>query len=165
MAVLIGMSQEVKGKTVDVGEEPITIGRKPDNIIPIENSTVSGHHCEVKRLDEGYEVRDLGSTNGTRVNNKDITESKLRPKDILQVGSVEFMFDASPGEIFKDEREQTANVEVAPGPAAAPESFGNISPFGARKGENKGFWVALIVILGIVALGALVLLFIKLSGG
>ncbi len=162
MAVLIGMSQDVKGTNLEIGSEKITIGRKSDNTIPIDNPTVSGHHCEVYAEDERYHLRDLGSTNGTRVNNKEVTEVKLRPKDILQVGSIEFMFDASPGELLKDEPEQTANVEVAPGPATAPESFGNISPFGARKAENKGLWFLIIVVLGLVALAAVVIFFVKL---
>lgn len=164
MAMLIGMSQEVKGTTLEITEEKITIGRKSDNTIPIDNPTVSGHHCEVYLDDGRYVLQDLGSTNGTRVNNREITDARLRPKDIVQVGSIEFMFDASPGEKIADEREQTTNVEVAPGPAAAPESFGNISPFGARRAEKKGMWFILIILLGIVALGALVLLFIQLSG-
>ena len=162
MAVLIGMSQEVKGTNMEVGSEKISIGRKSDNTIPIDNPTVSGHHCEVYFEDDRYHVRDLGSTNGTRVNNKDIKESKLRPKDILQVGSIEFMFDAAPGELLRDEPEQTANVEVAPGPAAAPESFGNISPFGARKAEAKGLWFLIIALIGLAALAAVVVFFIKL---
>lgn len=158
MATLIGMSEEVKGVQLEITEEKITIGRKGDNQVTIENPTVSGHHCEVFREDDHYIVHDLGSTNGTRINHREISDSKLRPKDILQVGSIEFMFDAAPGEIIKDDREQTANVEVAPGPAAAPESFGNISPFGARRAEGRGLWFVIIVLIGIAALAALVLL-------
>ncbi len=162
MAVLIGMSKEIKGKSLEIGSEKITIGRKSDNTIPIDNPTVSGHHCEVFFEDERYQVHDLGSTNGTRVNNREIKDSNLRPKDILQVGSIEFMFDAAPGEAIHDEPEQAANVEVAPGPAEAPESFGNISPFGARRAENRGLWFLIIVVLGLVALAAVVIFFIKL---
>lgn len=164
MAMLIGMSEEVKGTNIEIEEENISIGRKPDNTIPIDNPTVSGHHCEVYREEGAYYIKDLGSTNGTRINNQDIEQSKLRGKDILQVGSIEFMFDASPGEVLPDERAQTANVEVAPGPATAPQSFGNISPFGARRAESKGLWFVIIVVLGLVALGALAMLLVKLLG-
>jgi pSer/pThr/pTyr-binding forkhead associated (FHA) protein len=163
MAMLIGMSQEVKGTNLKITETAITIGRKSDNTVPVDNSTVSGHHCEVTLEDGYFVVRDLGSTNGTRVNTREIKEAKLRPKDILQVGSIEFMFDAAPGEIIKKEPEQAANVEVAPGPAAAPESFGNISPFGARRSDSRGLWFFIMVSLAVVALAVLVLLFIDMS--
>jgi len=162
MALLVGMSEHVRGKTIEIGDEPVTIGRKPDNTVPIDNSTVSGHHCVVGKEADRFFLRDLGSTNGTRLNNKEAKQETLKPKDIIQIGSVEFMFDASPGEIIHVEKGQTANVEVTPGPAAAPQSFGNISPFGARKSESKGLWFLLMAIVGLVALAAVVLFFITL---
>lgn len=163
MAVLIGMSKDVKGKTVEITES-ISIGRRSDNILPVDNSSVSGHHCEIVFEDNQYQLRDLGSTNGTRVNHKDVTETTLRPKDIVQVGSVEFMFDASPGEMLSDKPAQTAKVEIAPGPAVAPSSFGSISPFGTRKSKSKGLWFAIIAVLAVVVIVALVLLFMQLTG-
>jgi pSer/pThr/pTyr-binding forkhead associated (FHA) protein len=164
MAVLIGMSQEVKGKSVEIREDQISIGRKADNTIPVDNPTVSGHHCLVLREENRYVVRDLRSTNGTRVNNKEVKDDDvvIKPKDIIQVGSIEFMFDAAQGEVPTDEPVKTTDVEVAPGPATAPESFGNISPFGARRSESKGMWFLVIAALGLLALGAVVYFFYKL---
>ncbi len=163
MATLIGMSEGVKGTRVEVADEKVTIGRRSDNTIPIENSSVSGHHCEVYKDGQSYHVKDLGSTNGTLVNHGEITESKLRPKDILQVGSVEFMFDASPGEVALDKPSQTTQVEVAEGTASVPSSFASVSPFGARRSDRKASWLVAIIVLALVALGAIVWLFIELS--
>jgi len=162
MAVLIGMSQDVKGKSVEIAAEEISIGRKSDNTIPVDNPTVSGHHCVVVKQDQTYLLRDLGSTNGTRVNSQDITEARLKPKDIVQVGSVEFMFDAAPGEVISEESHSDTMVEVAPGPAAAPESFGSVSPFGARNTESRGMWFLVIAGIGILALAVVVFFFFKL---
>jgi pSer/pThr/pTyr-binding forkhead associated (FHA) protein len=162
MAVLVGMSEHVKGKTVEIGDEPVTIGRKADNAFALDDSTVSGHHCVVGRENGQYFVRDLGSTNGTRLNNKEAKQETLKPKDILHIGSVEFMFDASPGENITVEKAQPANVEITPGPATAPQSFENISPFGARKSESKGLWFLLMAAIGLVALAAVILFFFKL---
>ncbi len=159
MAVLIGMSDEVKGKSFEVDRDPITIGRSKDNTIPIDNSTVSGHHCSVTRAGDQFILRDLESTNGTRLNSKDITEAKLKPKDLIQAGSVEFMFD---GEVFGAVETQSfaeANVEIAAGPVAKPESFASISPFGARQKESRGVWYVLIAIIGVLALAAVGFLF------
>ncbi|OQW98098.1 MAG: hypothetical protein BWK77_00080, partial [Verrucomicrobia bacterium A1] len=93
MAVLIGMSPEVKGKNFDLDLEKTTIGRNATNMIVIDHVTVSGRHCCIVKTGNKFSAVDLGSTNGTRVNSKEIKESNLHPKDLLQVGSVEFLFD------------------------------------------------------------------------
>ena len=164
MAALIGMSGDVKGKTFAIDRDAITIGRSKDNTISIDSATVSGHHCSIIRDGDRFLLRDLESTNGTRLNSKDVTESKLRPKDLLQVGSVEFLFDAEPSEALDTHSyaEAEAHVEVAPGPATAPVSFENISPFGARHKENKDIWFILITVIGLLALIVVVLFFVKL---
>ena len=168
MAALIGMSGDVKGKTFPIDRDAMTIGRSKDNTICIDNPTVSGHHCSIIRDGERFVLRDLESTNGTRLNAKDVKgESKLRPKDLVQVGSVEFMFDAEMIDAVETHSYAEAHVEVAPGPITAPDSFNNISPFGARRRESKGFWFLMIAVLGILALVIVVYFFIKLvtTGG
>jgi len=163
MAAIIGMSGDVKGKTYPLDRDVLSIGRSKDNTLVLDNPTVSGHHCSISRDGDRFVLKDLESTNGTRLNAKDVSESKLRPKDLIQVGSVEFMFDAE-GVMDAVETHSYAetHVEVAPGPAAAPESFSNISPFGARRRENKGLWFLLIAVVGILALVVVVLFFFKL---
>lgn len=164
MAALIGMSGDMKGKTFSLDSDVTTIGRSKDNTIPIENPTVSGHHCSVKYEDNRFVLYDLESTNGTRLNAKDVQQAKLRPKDLIQVGSVEFLFDADSLEAIDthDETPGEARVEVAPGPATAPESFDSISPFGARRKESKGLWFLLISLVGFLALIVVVIFFVQL---
>jgi pSer/pThr/pTyr-binding forkhead associated (FHA) protein len=162
MAALIGMSGDVKGKTFPIDRVAITIGRSKDSTISIDNPTVSGHHCSIVRDGDLYLLRDLESTNGTRLNSKDVTESKLRPKDLIQVGSVEFLFDSKPMETVETHSFAEAHVEIAPGPTAAPESFENISPFGARHKESKGIWLLLIAVIGLLTLVVVALFFVKL---
>ena len=66
----------------------ITIGRTAKNGIVLEVDTVSGSHLEMKRKGSGYEVVDLGSTNGTRVNGKEVQKEprELRDGDVIKVG-------------------------------------------------------------------------------
>jgi len=162
MAAIIGMSGDVKGKTFQLDSDATTIGRSKDNTIPIDNPTVSGHHCSIIRENDRFLLRDLESTNGTRLNAKDVQEAKLHPKDLIQVGSVEFLFDAERYEAVDTHSYAEAHVEVSPGPATAPKSFDSISPFGARRKESKGIWFVLISIVGVLALIVVVLFFIQL---
>ncbi len=152
MAVIIGMSADVKGQTHEIGAEALTIGRSSDNTIAINNSTVSGHHCSITREGDSVILRDLGSTNGTRVNSQEVKEATLKPKDLVQVGSVEFLFNSQDIPLSEAEAiyNKTEIVEAA-GPAVKPQSFNSISPFGARRRENKNLWSLLITVFGALA--------------
>jgi pSer/pThr/pTyr-binding forkhead associated (FHA) protein len=80
-----------------------TIGRAPDCDIPISDTQASRRHCTVVRLQSGYEVSDLGSTNGTLVNSTLTKRQKLKHGDVIRIGAVEVVFDdpssaAAPGE-------------------------------------------------------------------
>ena len=164
MAVLIGMSAEVKGKNYDVVRDKTTIGRNSTNLIVIVHPTVSGRHCQITHAGKRYTLTDLGSTNGTRVNSREITECDLRPKDLVQVGSVEFMFDAEDAEVEDTRSFPQTHVEIAAGPASAPVSFGSISPCGARRRDNMMLWYILIGVIGllaVVAAGVVIWLLLK----
>lgn len=154
MAVLIGMSAEVKGQTHEISDAGITIGRSPGNTIVINNATVSGKHCEIRLDGENVVLKDFGSTNGTRVNNQDITAAVLKPKDLVQVGSIEFLFNSQDIPLSEAEAiyNKTEIVEAA-GPAVKPTSFNSISPFGARRRENQSMWTIIITVVGLLALG------------
>jgi hypothetical protein len=162
MAALIGMSGDVKGKTFPIDRDVFTVGRSKDNAVMLDNPTVSGHHCSIIRDGDRFVLRDLESTNGTRLNAKEVTESKMRPKDLVQIGSVEFIFDSDQLDAVETHSYAEAHVEVAPGPVAAPETFNSISPFGARQNDSKGMWFLLISIFGLLALVVVILYFINL---
>ena len=161
-AVLIGMSAEVKGKNHDLVRDKVSIGRNATNMIVLEHPTVSGRHCCITRDGERYVLTDLGSTNGTRVNAREITEIELKPKDLVQVGSLEFMFDAEGVKVEDSHSYAQTQVEVTSGPATAPISFGSISPFGARRKDNSALWYTIIIAIGLLALATIVVLVIKL---
>ena len=163
MAVLKGMSGNVQGRDFEINRDEISIGRSEDNTIVIDDPAVSGRHCSVIRDGDTYLIRDHGSTNGTRLNARAISESPLKPKDIITVGSVEFMFNAEQTGAPETGPVTQAEVEVTPGPTTAPESFESISPFGARKPEDsRGWWYILIALVGLLALVAVIILFFKL---
>lgn len=70
----------------------LTIGRKGDNHIELKNGMVSGHHCRFVQKSGQWMVEDLGSTNGTSVNNELVSRAVLTPGDILKFGPYRVRF-------------------------------------------------------------------------
>src|ERR1043165_3094856 len=94
MPKFIGQSEEFQGVTFELKNPTIPVGRLADNGLHIEHSSVSGHHAELVLDELDYKVRDLDSTNGTRVNGERISEQKLRRNDIVRFGNVELLYDS-----------------------------------------------------------------------
>jgi diguanylate cyclase (GGDEF)-like protein len=74
-------------------ETEFTIGRSPQSDLPLSDHSVSRQHAVLIRGNEGYAIRDLGSTNGTLVNEQIIrSDCDLRTGDTLRIGSFLFRF-------------------------------------------------------------------------
>jgi len=74
-------------------DEPLTIGRAKDNTLKIDEDTISRYHTKVSFENGKYVVRDLGSSNGTFVNGKKISEHVLANNDLIVLGGkVRFIF-------------------------------------------------------------------------
>jgi pSer/pThr/pTyr-binding forkhead associated (FHA) protein len=159
MAVLIGVSPDVKGKNLNLDKSPFTIGGASDNVLPLSIPGVSGHHCEIVTEGTTFKLRDLGSTNGTRINGRDITEHTLRSGEVIAVGTVEFLFND--GSEATDAGTDAQVVEDAGG-GKKPVGFDSISPFGPRRREATGRLTTVLVILGIVAVCAIGFVLYKL---
>lgn len=81
------------GRTFNVGEHALVIGRSPDVDVVINDSNVSRRHAEVWRTSEGVAVRDLQSTNGTYVNGHRVTAVSLSPRDDLTISTIHFRIE------------------------------------------------------------------------
>jgi len=162
MAKLSGMSGDFKGREYPIEQGEITIGRKADNMILLDHPTISSHHCRILRNGDSCVLQDLDSTNGTRVNSRDVKECALHHKDLLQLGSIEFLFDA-PELAASGARYTDANAEVATAAMSAPQDFASISPFGAPPKERRGIWYFALIAIGAVALLALIFFLLMLA--
>lgn len=79
---------EALPKVFELNGPRVRIGRALDNEIILPVESVSGHHCELVLGGREYRIQDVGSRNGTYVNNQRITEATpLRPGDLLQLGA------------------------------------------------------------------------------
>lgn len=74
------------GKTWVLPPGDTAIGRHPESDIFLDDITVSRHHCRVTAFENTIEVRDVGSTNGTYVNDSRVDRVELSPGDRLLVG-------------------------------------------------------------------------------
>jgi len=85
------LEEPLKGKVFQLDDSNL-IGVDPNCKVVVKEDYVSGRHAEVLRTDHGFMVRDLGSTNGTFVNNVPVKEECLVDGDIIRIGTREMMF-------------------------------------------------------------------------
>ncbi|TJY58992.1 FHA domain-containing protein [Sinimarinibacterium sp. CAU 1509] len=79
--------------TWDIGTTPLTVGRRPDNAITLNDSFVSGRHALVGRDANGRcYVEDLKSSNGTLLNGKRVERAWLQDGDIVRIGNIDLRF-------------------------------------------------------------------------
>jgi transcriptional regulator with GAF, ATPase, and Fis domain len=93
--LLVVLSGKARGQRVRLGER-LRIGKAPDNDLVLPDDTVSRHHCELERTSSGIVVKDLDSTNHTRVGQSTVREASIEPGVTLTVGDVELVLRAEP---------------------------------------------------------------------
>lgn len=79
-------------KRLELGMEALTIGRLPDNMLVIADEKASRYHCVIEPYNGAFRIRDLGSSNGTRLNDKRVQSELLDNGDVVRVGSTELRF-------------------------------------------------------------------------
>ncbi|GMQ78492.1 MAG: DUF3662 and FHA domain-containing protein [Anaerolineae bacterium] len=77
---------------VPINKAALTIGRHLDNDIVIESSTVSRHHAQIKWRYGQFILYDLGSRTGTLINGHQVSDSVLKPGDVIDVGNIKIIF-------------------------------------------------------------------------
>ena len=79
-----------------VFREPVVVGRAPDSGLRLDHDEfASSHHSRISPADNGLWVEDLGSTNGTFVNEARVTTSRqLLPGDLVKIGETELRVEA-----------------------------------------------------------------------
>ena len=95
-------------KELTLARGVVTIGRLPDNVIPIENLAVSSHHARILWREDQYFLEDNNSLNGTYINNRRINKSPLKDGDVILVGRHTL--------VFKDDPERTRPRVRMPAP-------------------------------------------------
>jgi pSer/pThr/pTyr-binding forkhead associated (FHA) protein len=148
----------ISGITYELVDNLVTIGRGPDNAIVINDPSVSARHAQLQLAGETYRLKDLGSTNGTQVNGKPVTETLLSFDDRVRFGAAEARFESD----ASGSRPLPQLEEIKARPAelsAVPSDFTNVSPFPRQKQQNdplrNGIFIGLAIVL-LVFLGSMI---------
>ncbi len=92
MACLFVIQGRDQGKRFELDSPVVALGREPGNTIQIRDSEVSRRHAEVIQADDAFELIDLGSSNGTFVNERRIEKHTLSSGDRVQLGGTMMIF-------------------------------------------------------------------------
>src|SRR5437879_3460428 len=120
------------GAPVEIAKEMTLIGRQEDCDLRLDHKSVSKMHCVLVKTDGLLLLRDLGSTNGTRVNGTRVRRAALLPNDKLSVANFHFRVLFGAALAAEEQSDQTQRIEpkdfekiagrVIVGPEVDPDS-------------------------------------------
>lgn len=96
MATIILMADGAILQHFALTKERITIGRRPDNDIVIDNRAISGQHAAITTVYDGSFLEDLGSTNGTLVNGQPVNKHFLQNGDVIELARYRLQYQNQP---------------------------------------------------------------------
>jgi predicted component of type VI protein secretion system len=100
------------GSTVEIIKDLTVVGRKEDCDLRLPHKSVSKMHCVIVKTDGLLLLRDLGSTNGTRVNGQRVRRAALLPNDLLSIASFKFRVHLGPDAAQASEEERTQHLDA-----------------------------------------------------
>ncbi|MGD8525587.1 MAG: FHA domain-containing protein [Thioalkalispiraceae bacterium] len=106
MAKLLLKHEGLTLNSFELDKDEFYIGRKSNNDIQLDDPAVSSRHVRLIRQKneyleghDDYFIEDMGSTNGTLVNEKEVTQQLLKHGDEIQIGNHHFRFDNEAHEV------------------------------------------------------------------
>src|SRR5579859_7077045 len=164
---MAAMLTSPKGRTT-LGAAPVAIGSANDNQLVLDDSSVDAHHAEIKLETDGYKITDLGSKNGTFVNDERIgrrTAMTLHNGDTLRLGNVNLNYRETDevSTVSGPLRDQTTYKTSYSRPEAAAKTgytrsdttSRNASPAPVERPRSNWLWPLLGALAALVLLGGL----------
>ena len=158
MPRLVVLSEGLTGRSHELKAETTTVGRTEENTFQIPDPSVSSHHCEVILRGNEVVIRDQNSTNGTFINGQQITESVLKPSQILRLGQVEVRLESEQA-AASQKKQLLDHTQVVP-QGIKMDELGQIAKSGSRGFEKKSntgtkIFIIVAIVAGILIMGAL----------
>jgi pSer/pThr/pTyr-binding forkhead associated (FHA) protein len=114
-------------------DKPILLfGRHEECDVQLNSKKVSRRHCVLAQVGDYLVIRDLGSTNGVRLNGQRIAEGKLRPGDELQIGNFKYQvcgdmlgrpMEKAAADEYKSVPTVKDDIQIPPAPELKPGSI------------------------------------------
>jgi DNA-binding NtrC family response regulator len=125
---------EAKPTVYDLEAGKLSLGRNRRSDIVLEDRFASKHHAEIVAVGNGWLLRDLQSTNDTRVNGRRIIEATLHDQDVIAIGDIQFRFAVAADKtdempplpqalVNGSEHEDEPVAVVSPVPSSVPDSL------------------------------------------
>jgi pSer/pThr/pTyr-binding forkhead associated (FHA) protein len=149
-------------RTHELVDDLVKVGRVADNDLQIEDNSISSHHAELRQRDGQYVLIDLGSTNGTFVNDEPVNETPLREGDRVRFGKVDALYLAEETEEAASSTplpEVMASTASAGIQSARPVDFVNSSPFPRVEATSDPIRLAAFGLAAVAILVVLVALY------
>ncbi len=152
MACLTVMDGPLKGQRVTL-ETPVTrVGRREGSDWVLQDGSVSGAHCEIEKNSTGFVIRDLDSTNGTKVNNEPVKQKPIFRNDIILIGEIPVMLEGD--DVPETEKPEPYSIPRTTIVIQQKRNLETPKEFGKKSNSNK-VWIAVIFVLLLVIIALL----------
>jgi pSer/pThr/pTyr-binding forkhead associated (FHA) protein len=108
----------------ELNKETITVGRRPENDVPVDNLAVSGKHAQIITILNDSFLEDLNSTNGTYVNGSLIKKHALKHGDVIGIGKHQLKYVNESATNTEETFEKT--MIIRPDAVGMPEATGSM---------------------------------------
>ena len=146
-AALMVVGGELNGTLFDLAKNETTVGRNPDNTIPLEFNGISRYHFKIVQQGDGHQLVDNQSKNGTFLNNNKLEQDQLLKKgDIIKIGSLclKYLPKGDPERLTYDKLNLDANTDRHTG-CFNKIYFNNMLELQVKKSRLQGFPLSLII--------------------
>ncbi len=90
----------------------LAIGTGPENQLILTDGTVSRHHCQIVAVEDGFQLRDLDSTNGTTLGGYRVLSAYVEPNAVIGIGQTMLRFDVTNDRVIEPLAEQSQLGQV-----------------------------------------------------